>query len=216
MSAVLGAWSVKGVDEEAKSIAKRAAAEAGITMGAWLEAAVMHVARKGFETSSLSLTKNNPLTSGTMVESAVGDVQEQRLFNTTIRVAPRDLLPSATGTSTGLAAIADSVNQLEAGLQRTIDILEARLVELEDGMRQMRNLLPANRTALPTLTQSEPQIAYYELGQISADYKPLQSMPTGASEFFSTDNLLNLAVIVALGVAAFLAGQRLGFDFFNF
>lgn len=213
MSAVLGAWSVKGVDEEAKSIAKRAAAEAGITMGAWLEAAVLHIAQKGFIDLPTVTSKIGDLTTDA---TTTGKVQEQRLFNTTIRVAPRDLLAQTSTNSTGLAAIADSVNQLEAGLQRTIDILEARLVELEDGMRQMRNLLPASRTGLPSVTQNTPQISYYELGQISADYKPLSNLPNTKSDFFSPDNLLNLAVVTALGVAAFLAGQRLGFDFFTF
>ncbi len=230
MSAVLGAWSVKGVDEEAKAIAKRSAAESGITMGAWLEAAIMHIAKGGVQQDvekTLQDVRNlvqSPDMSMDRADLTAPNIvaSEKRLFNTTIRIAPQNGAQNSPFNPAGLAAIADSVNDIEQALQSSLGQMQMRILELENSMQQVRNLLPAPGKSAPAMLTASTDL--YAMTDISAEYHPLALPPAstetslfGNSKNAETwDDLLTLAVIVALGVAAFLAGNRLGFDFVNF
>lgn len=230
------AWSIKGIDEEAKAIAKRAAADAGVTMGAWLEAAIFSVAKAGLTKNQKPQPQATPMQAAPMpvpppvpglspmASTPHGDVVEKRFFNTTIRLASNAINPNLT------PALAEELNRMQQRLDDHFASVQFRVDDLELRLTQMiQNLPAASTTSLPAPAASAsaeiaPDIAApsvpekMELStQYSASYAaPMPNVSADAEQsVFAPRNLLRLALIVALALATFLIGQRLGADLFR-
>ncbi len=208
MSVMLGAWSIKGVDEEAKSIAKRAAAEAGVTMGVWLESAIFHIADRRLEQAAVTAPKP------AIVAGKADD--GKRLFNTTIRLSAPAESGNIASLQSDMKSIVETIRAVEENFAVNLAALESRLAAMEDGLLSSQIFLPKPQAAADAA--DNPKSAY-QFDGISASYQPLvmaDAVSSNADRAAGVSVLgivLHWAILLALGFAAFLVGQRLGLNF---
>jgi len=209
------AWSIKGVDEEAKSLAKRSAAECGVTMGAWLEAAITHITQKSGD-EIVDQSKPWPQSVDTRpAVPAENLVSGQKIFNTTIRMG--QLVPSPSGPAN--AAILDEMQKLHQQMRGGFDDIENRLSLIETNLDNVTKSLPSPAEMVESQI-SAPASRGYALEGISANYQPM-SLATSAlliagppPSIAVINSVLRWMIVATLGVIAFLVGQHLGVTLF--
>lgn len=208
------AWSIKGVDEEAKSLAKRSAAECGVTMGAWLEAAILHISKKTGSPEPLTDSAAAwPQSVDTRPVAAADISSGKKIFNTTIRMG--QLVPDNAAAN---SAILEEVQKIHQQMRDGFDDVESRLALIETNLEEVTKSLPA-----PTVGESlaSPAARDYALETISASYQPMAvsallpppSVQTPPS-IAMVNSVLRWMIVATMGVIAFLIGQHLGVTLF--
>lgn len=210
----LGAWSIKGVDETAKVLAKRAAAEANVTMGVWLEAAIAKIARHqgigaDVKTDTIdSMHSAAPAPALSLPAPTVSGKTGQKIFGATIHLGNLPALPADIGQ------LPQQIAQIEKQLAEDFSALTDRVEHIEE-------ILTARLPAQPPVPEENYTIAttgaVYDLSAInimmSAPPQPQASPAAPAPALPSwrgyADMSLRLAIWLTLLAIAFLLGQRL-------
>ncbi len=211
----LGAWSIKGVDETAKALAKRSAAEAGITMGAWLDAAILRIAQKqNVITSAPAFTattaSDGPSTGSTtaLVPTTDAVANTQKIFGTTIHLGNQPI-------SAPVAALQQDLRQVETRLAEDLQSLAERVELLEQIAPALPQ--PSSTTVVEDYVLSLSQASYTPPGAESAAWagipvpaaKPT-ALPSAGINYW--DFTIRVGIMLTLGVIAYLLGQRMGVD----
>lgn len=221
----LGAWSVKGVDEQAKALAKRAASEAGVTMGVWLEAAIARVAQKQNGTAPnlpkiVGAAPVLPKSSALPAPTTSSSLTAQKIFGTTIMVGNPPANPAIAELQQAVVTMEERLSGDIVALAERLEVLEVvaptflSLTEKPDTIEESYSIAVTEATYTPPGTEYGAVWA-----SLPGSVQGIANTPsstniapkTGATQM--VDVCIRAGILVALGVIAYLLGQQLGLGF---
>ena len=122
-------WSVKGIDPEARVVAKAAAREAGMTLGEWMNQAIRQIGEGGAEADAQDAPEATPPSSSSA--SGVTVDQLRAVVDSLNRLNER-----LTTTEAGLERQEAQTRQTAAGLGQGLETVYERMKRLERERRE--------------------------------------------------------------------------------
>ncbi len=205
MANIQSAWTIKGVEEEAKNIAKQSAKKCGTTIGSWLEELIFSNSPKQYVKQDYA-----KISSGRGQSKVIAQKSHSRLP----QIMPENASTPSIRLQGPMFTGGFDLSVFEQKLDRAIADMESRLARLE---RQVQEALKATEeknklqnliAAAPVLSAALNPVQKFSLqSSYAAQYAPAD-MPSmqGRKE----RHWMQLLVLTLLGLCAFLLGEKLG------
>lgn len=154
------AWSIKGVDEEAKALAKRAAQISGMTMGAWLEQAIMLAATSAPQTGANANEETKQINRIIKVRDInmmpFGESLESVTEETVAATSRASMAPAPVAQNKEVSDPA--VESLVKEVQNICEKFESKLSQMEQRLNDISGMNAPKVAAFPGMSQPQMQM----------------------------------------------------------
>ncbi len=169
-------WSIKGIDPDARVVAKKAARAAGMTLGEWINQQIMEIGDAPQSTDGGSVQAGEagvqPLPSNVVTVDQLREVvYSLNRLNERLKSTERDSLQAFSGINQGLTSVLERMRRVEDERQtgtdpEILDRLEA--IEKDDGPRKYIDSFVALEDALTNMVGQLETTRDETLSRVSA------------------------------------------------